>query len=301
MCWSSISPRGGCWWIGRRITDAALPLRPAFWQRLTRCPRGAAAPGGRAGVTLGVGTPDSVQTLTPYRFGLVSLLPGIFDAYARHGVTGRAVEAGRVALHVENPRDYACNRHRTVDDRPYGGGPGMVMMVEPLLAAIRAAKAAVPDVAVVAMSPQGLRLDQRRIEAWARQPGLILVSGRYEGMDERIHALGVDEECCIGDYVLSGGELAAMVVMDAITRLLPGVLGSPGSAPSDSFSSGLLDHPHYTRPEVFEGLAVPPVLLGGDHRAIEHWRREQALARTRERRPDLLGPPQGEGDSTGKD
>lgn len=236
---------------------------------------------------------QALQAQTPYRFGLVTVLPGIFDAYARHGITGRAVDEGRVVLHVENPRDYARNRHRTVDDRPYGGGPGMVMMVEPVLAAIRAAKTVMPGVSVVALSPQGARLDQRRIEAWAHGPGLVLVSGRYEGMDERIHALGVDEECSIGDYVLSGGELAAMVVMDAITRLLPGVLGSPGSALADSFSTGLLDHPHYTRPEVFEGLAVPPVLLGGDHQAIERWRREQALARTRERRPDLLGPVRG--------
>ncbi|HAZ60370.1 MAG TPA: tRNA (guanosine(37)-N1)-methyltransferase TrmD [Gammaproteobacteria bacterium] len=231
-----------------------------------------------------------VQDLTPYHFGLVSLLPDSFAAYARYGITGRAVAEGRVTLHLENPRDYARNRHRTVDDRPYGGGPGMVLMVEPVLAAIRAAKVASPGVPVVALSPQGERLTQRRIETWAHLPGLILVSGRYEGMDERIYTLGVDEECSIGDYVLSGGELAAMVVMDAITRLLPGVLGSPGSAVADSFSSGLLDHPHYTRPELFEGLAVPPVLLGGDHRAIERWRREQALARTRERRPDLLGP-----------
>jgi tRNA (guanine37-N1)-methyltransferase len=243
---------------------------------------------------------QAVSILTPYRFGLVSLLPGIFDAYARHGVTGRAVAAGRVSLLFENPRDYAENRHRTVDDRPYGGGPGMVMMVAPVLTAIRRARAALPGAPVVALSPQGVPLTQRRIEGWARLPGLILVCGRYEGMDERIHVLGVDEECSIGDYILSGGELAAMVVMDAVTRLLPGVLGSPASAASDSFSRGLLDHPHYTRPEVFEGHAVPPVLLGGDHRAIARWREEQARARTRQRRPDLLaGAPAEDGAENG--
>jgi tRNA (guanine37-N1)-methyltransferase len=230
--------------------------------------------------------PEPVNS--PYRFAVVTLLPEIFAAYSAYGVSGRAVSEGRVGLHFENPREYAGNRHRTIDDRPYGGGPGMVMMAEPTLAAIRAARQAVPHGPVVAMSPQGRRLDQRMVERYAGLPGLILVCGRYEGMDERIYTLGVDEECSVGDYVLSGGEIAAMAVMDAVTRLLPGVLGSPGSAITDSFSTGLLDHPHYTRPEVFEGESVPPVLLSGDHRAIEQWRREQSLLRTRARRPDLL-------------
>jgi tRNA (guanine37-N1)-methyltransferase len=230
-----------------------------------------------------------------YHFGVVSIMPGMFEAYSAHGVTGRAVAEGRVGLTLCNPRDYSHNRQRSVDDRPYGGGPGMVMMAEPVLAAIQQLRKDLPEpVRVVALTPQGQRLDQAAVARFAAMPGLILVAGRYEGMDERIYTLGIDEEWSIGDYVLSGGELAAMVVMDAVTRLLPGVLGSPGSAEADSFSSGYLDHPHYTRPEVFGGLSVPAVLLSGDHQAVAEWRRAEAVRRTRERRPDLL--PGTEGD-----
>lgn len=224
-----------------------------------------------------------------YHFGVVTIMPGMFAAFSDYGVCSRAVTAGRVRLSFANPRDFTSNRQRSVDDRPYGGGPGMVMMVEPLHRAIQSLKAELGEnCPVLALSPQGRRLDQPAVRRFAAASGLILVAGRYEGMDERIYRLGIDEEWSIGDYVLSGGELPAMVLMDAVTRLLPGVLGSPGSADADSFSSLGLDHPHYTRPEEYSGLSVPPVLLAGDHRAIADWRRQEALRRTRERRPDLL-------------
>jgi len=221
------------------------------------------------------------------RFDVISLFPEMFDAM-RQGVTGRAVERGQVALELWNPRDYARDAHRTVDDRPYGGGPGMVMMVEPLRRAIQAARAAAPDSRVLYLSPQGRRLDQAAVSGLATEPGLVLLAGRYEGVDERLLEAQVDEEWSIGDYVLSGGELPAMVLMDAVTRLLPGVLGHADSAEQDSYVDGLLDCPHYTRPEMIEGRAVPEVLLSGNHESIRRWRLQQALGRTWLRRPDLL-------------
>ena len=221
------------------------------------------------------------------RFDVISLFPEMFAAM-RQGVTGRAVERGQVRLQLWNPRDYAEDVHRTVDDRPYGGGPGMVMMVEPLRRAIAAAKAAVPDSRVLYLSPQGKRLDQAAVRRMAAQPGLVLLAGRYEGVDERLIDTYVDEEWSIGDYVLSGGELPAMVLMDAVIRLLPGVLGHADSAEQDSYVDGLLDCPHYTRPEEIEGRAVPEVLKSGNHELIRRWRLQQALGRTWLRRPDLL-------------
>ena len=221
------------------------------------------------------------------RFDVVTLLPEMFEA-ARLGVTGRAFERGQAQLRLWNPRDYTHDVHRTVDDRPYGGGPGMVMKVEPLRAAILDARRAAPGSRVAYLSPQGRRFDQQAAAELAGRDGLILVAGRYEGIDERIIARCVDEEWSIGDYVLSGGELAAMVVMDAVIRLLPGVLGHEDSAAQDSYMAGLLDCPHYTRPEEIDGLRVPGVLLSGNHEEIRRWRLKQALGRTWERRPDLL-------------
>lgn len=221
------------------------------------------------------------------RFDVVTLLPEMFEA-ARLGVTGRAFERGQAQLRLWNPRDYTHDVHRTVDDRPYGGGPGMVMKVEPLRAAILDAKRAAPGSRVAYLSPQGRRFDQQAAAELAGRDGMILVAGRYEGIDERIIARCVDEEWSIGDYVLSGGELAAMVVMDAVIRLLPGVLGHEDSAAQDSYMAGLLDCPHYTRPEEIDGLRVPGVLLSGNHEEIRRWRLKQALGRTWERRPDLL-------------
>ena len=223
------------------------------------------------------------------RIDVITLFPGLVQALGAGGITGRAVERGLLDLKVWNPRDYTHDRHRTVDDRPYGGGPGMVMKVEPLRAAIQAAHAAqAPAGPVIHLSPQGRRLDQRGVHELAALPRLILVAGRYEGIDERLVELEIDQEWSIGDFVLSGGELAAMVVIDAVTRLLPGALGDDDSALQDSFADGLLDYPHYTRPEAIDGLRVPEVLLGGNHQAIDRWRRKQALGRTWLRRPDLL-------------
>lgn len=222
------------------------------------------------------------------RFGLVTIFPEMFDALIDFGVTGRAIRDGIVELGFWNPRDYAQDRHRSVDDRPYGGGPGMVMSAPPLLAAIREAKSAVGGQArVVYLSPQGQRLTQARAASLSMEVALVLVAGRYEGIDERVIESAVDEEISIGDYVLSGGELPAMVLMDAVIRLLPGALGHGDSAAQDSFSDGLLDCPHYTRPEMFEGRSVPEVLMSGDHDKIRRWRLEQSRQRTRERRPDL--------------
>lgn len=223
------------------------------------------------------------------RIDVVTLFPDLVHCVSGCGVTGRAVDRGILDLHCWNPRDYTEDRHRTVDDRPYGGGPGMVMKVEPLRRAIHDARQAdaVPPL-VVYMSPQGRRLDQDAVQRLADLPRLILIAGRYEGIDERLVELEVDEEWSIGDYVLSGGELGAMVVIDACARLLPGALGDEDSAQQDSFMTGLLDCPHYTRPEVYDGRGVPQVLLGGHHAEIERWRRKQALGRTWQRRPDLL-------------
>ena len=219
---------------------------------------------------------------------VVTLFPDLFEIATRYGVTGKAVQRGVVELGLWNPRDYTFDRHRSVDDRPYGGGPGMVMMVQPLRDAIRAARSAVPNSKVIYLSPQGRRLDQAAVREMAGREGMILVAGRYEGIDQRLIDSEIDEEWSIGDYVLSGGELAAMVVMDAVTRLLPGVLGHDQSAEQDSFTAGLLDHPHYTRPEEIDGMRVPEVLLGGDHAVIARWRLKQALGRTWLQRPDLL-------------
>ncbi len=223
------------------------------------------------------------------RFDVVTLFPPMFEAVSAYGVTGRAMEQGIVELGLWNPRDYTHDRHRTVDDRPYGGGPGMLMKVQPLRDAIHDARAATEGAShVVYLSPQGRALDQSGVHELARHEHLVLLAGRYEGVDERLIETEVDEEWSIGDYVLSGGELAAMVVIDAVTRLLPGTLGHEDSAQQDSFSQGVLDYPHFTRPEVFDGMSVPEVLLSGDHAAIERWREKQALGRTWLRRPELL-------------
>jgi len=223
------------------------------------------------------------------RIDVVTLFPEMVQGLVEYGITGRAAKQGLLRLETWNPRDFTHDRHRTVDDRPYGGGPGMVMKVEPVRDAIRAARAEqAPGAPVIYLSPQGERVDQRHIEALAAEPGAVLVSGRYEGLDERLIDSAVAREWSIGDYVLSGGELAAMVIVDAVTRLLPGALGDAESAQQDSFMDGLLDYPHYTRPEDIDGRRVPEVLLGGDHRAIARWRRKQALGRTWLRRPDLL-------------
>ena len=228
---------------------------------------------------------------------VITLFPAEFRPLVDLGVTGRALRAGHVRLNVVNPRDFALDRHRTVDDRPYGGGPGMVMMVEPLRSAIQETrriadgsgdKAGSAATRVSLMSPQGRLLDDRAIREMALRERLILVCGRYEGLDERLLELEIDEEWSIGDYVLSGGEIAAAVLIDAIARLVPGVLGDDQSADQDSFAGGLLDYPHYTRPEMVDGKRVPQVLLSGDHKAIALWRRKQALGRTWQRRPELL-------------
>jgi tRNA (guanine37-N1)-methyltransferase len=223
------------------------------------------------------------------RIDVITLFPESLDELTGLGVTGRAIRDGKVKLKAWNPRDLATDKHRTVDDRPYGGGPGMVMAIEPLSATIKAAREQqAGDARVSLMSPQGRRLDQAGINELAGRQGLILVCGRYEGIDERVIEAEVDEEWSIGDYVISGGELAAAVIIDAVTRLLPDVLGDDQSAVQDSFMDGLLDHPHYTRPEFAGDKAVPKVLLSGDHEAIRRWRRKQSLGRTWQRRPDLL-------------
>ena len=223
------------------------------------------------------------------RIDVITLFPESLEGLTGLGVTGRAIREGQVVLKTWNPRDFATDRHRTVDDRPYGGGPGMVMAVEPLSTTIAAAqKEHANGTRVSLMSPQGRKLDQAGVDELAGRQGLILVCGRYEGIDERLIESEIDEEWSIGDYVISGGELAAAVIVDAVTRLLPGVLGHAQSAVQDSFVDGLLDHPHYTRPEVKGGKAVPEVLLSGDHEAIRRWRRKQALGRTWQLRPDLL-------------
>jgi len=228
-----------------------------------------------------------------FQFDVVTLFPEMFDAITESGVTGRARERKLFELVAWNPRDFAHNSYRTVDDRPYGGGPGMVMMAEPLEKALDAAhrrqtSAGVKRDRVIYLSPQGRKLDHRKVMELAGLDGLVLLAGRYEGVDERLIGRAVDEEISIGDYVLSGGELAAMVVMDAIVRQMPGVLGDADSASQDSFVGGLLDCPHYTRPEIYEGLGVPAVLLSGNHAGIARWRLKQALGRTWQRRPDLL-------------
>ena len=223
------------------------------------------------------------------RFDVITLFPEMFDAVTQYGVTRRAAEQGRFELQTWNPRDFTSDNYRTVDDRPYGGGPGMVMLAEPLEKTIAAAKAARGAARVIHLSPQGRPLTHEMVkELLARDEGLILLASRYEGVDERLIRQQVDEEISIGDYVLSGGELAAMVLIDSLVRQIPGVLGDDASAEQDSFVQGLLDCPHYTRPEVYNGEEVPAVLMSGHHAEIEKWRLKQALGRTWERRPDLL-------------
>jgi tRNA (guanine37-N1)-methyltransferase len=224
---------------------------------------------------------------------VVTLFGSMFDAITRSGVTGRARERRLYELVLWNPRDFAANAYRTVDDRPYGGGPGMVMLAEPLERALAAARqrqksSGVAKPRVLHLSPQGRLLDHALVAELAKEQGLVMLAGRYEGVDERLVKRAVDDEISIGDYVLSGGELAAMVVMDAVVRQLPGALGDAESASQDSFVNGLLDHPHYTRPEVYGQEAVPAVLLSGNHADIARWRKKQALGRTWQRRPDLL-------------
>lgn len=227
------------------------------------------------------------------QFDIITLFPPMFDAVTECGVTGRARDSGLYQLVLWNPRDFAANSHRTVDDRPYGGGPGMVMMAEPLEKAIAAASqrqksSGVRRPRVVFLSPQGRLLNHRLVMELSQEQGLVMIAGRYEGVDERLVRRQIDDEISIGDYVLSGGELAAMVVMDCVVRQIPGVLGDAESARQDSFVSGLLDCPHYTRPETYKGEAVPPVLMSGNHAEISRWRLKQALGRTWQRRPDLL-------------
>ena len=222
------------------------------------------------------------------KVGVVTLFPEMLQAITDYGVTGRAVQQGLLQVAGVNPRDFTQDKHRTVDDRPYGGGPGMLMKVQPLRDAIAAAKTDLPNPKVIYLSPQGRKLDQAGVLELAKQESLVLVAGRYEGIDERLLSTDIDEEWSLGDFVLSGGELPAMVFVDAVARMLPGVLGHAESAQEDSFAQGLLDCPHYTRPEVVEGMAVPPVLLSGDHKAIANWRMQQQLGRTWQRRPDLL-------------
>lgn len=223
------------------------------------------------------------------RIDVVTLFPEMIENVARFGVTGRAADSGKLDLRTWNPRDYAADKHRTVDDRPYGGGPGMVMKVEPLSEAVTDARASSGRrLRTIYLTPQGRRFTQAVADELAAEPGVILIAGRYEGIDERFIERDVDDEISIGDYVLSGGELAAMVVIDALARLLPGVLGDEDSAKEDSFVSGFLDCPHYTRPEEIDGQRVPQVLLDGNHAEIRRWRLMQSLGRTWERRPDLL-------------
>lgn len=224
-----------------------------------------------------------------HRYTVVTLFPELVLSFRGVGIVRRACAAGLVTIEAVNPRDYADDRRGTVDDAPFGGGPGMVMLVAPLRRAIAAARAFEPRPArVVALSPQGRRFAQADATALAAESHLILVAGRYEGIDERLLAQDVDEEWSVGDFVVSGGELPALLMIDAIIRTLPGALGDAASALADSFSDGLLDYPHYTRPEVLDGVTVPGVLLSGDHAAIARWRRKQQLGRTWLRRPDLL-------------
>jgi tRNA (guanine37-N1)-methyltransferase len=223
------------------------------------------------------------------RLQVVTLFPDMVHTIADYGVVGRAIGRNIATLGCTDPRDFTDDVHRTVDDRPYGGGPGMVMMFEPLRAAIADARSVVPEgSSVVCLSPQGRVFDQQVANRLATLPGMVLLAGRYEGIDERLLEATVDEEISLGDFVLSGGEMAAMAVIDAVVRLLPGVLGDEKSAEQDSFMDGLLDHPHYTRPEEADGRRVPKVLLSGDHERIARWRLKQALGRSYLRRPDLV-------------
>lgn len=224
----------------------------------------------------------------PLKIAVITLFPEMFDAVLGSGISSRAVKEGRVEVRCWNPREFTRDKHRTVDDRPYGGGPGMLMKVQPLADAVDEARRWADQARVIYLSPQGRVFNQQAAQQMAHSGNLILLAGRYEGIDERLIEAVVDEEWSIGDYVLSGGELPAMVLMDAVIRLLPGALGDAQSAVEDSFTDGLLDHPHYTRPETLDGVEVPEVLLSGDHQRIRRWRLKQALGRTWLRRPDLL-------------
>jgi tRNA (guanine37-N1)-methyltransferase len=220
---------------------------------------------------------------------IISLFPEMIRDASAYGVAGRALERGLASMECTTPRDFTTDAYQTVDDRPYGGGPGMVLKVEPMVAAIATAREKLPAGSrVVFLSPQGRVFDQNIAREMAALPGLVLVAGRYEGFDERLIEACADDELSLGDYVISGGEMAALVVMDAVLRLLPGVLGDAASAEQDSFMDGLLDYPHYTRPEIAAGLQVPQVLLEGNHELIRQWRLKEALGRTWSRRPDLL-------------
>ena len=234
-------------------------------------------------------SPSIGNGIDAMHIAVVSIFPEMVGQVAEYGVVGRAKERGLLSLTCENPRDYTSDVHRTVDDRPYGGGPGMVLKYEPAAKAIRAAKDDMPEgCPVVCLTPQGKVFDQDMARRYAGLQGMILLAGRYEGIDERLLENEVDEELSLGDFVLSGGEIAAMAVIDAVARLLPGVLGDEESAAQDSFMEGLLDHPHYTRPEIVAGQRVPAVLLSGDHARIARWRYKQALGRSFIRRPDLV-------------
>ena len=220
--------------------------------------------------------------------GIITLFPDMFAAISEYGISSRAIRDGLVDLSFWNPRDYTADKHQAVDDRPYGGGPGMLMKTEPLDLAILVAREALPGAKVIYLTPQGKPLDQQRVNKLALQESVILLCGRYEGIDERVIESQVDEELSLGDFVRSGGELAAMACLDAIIRLQPGALGHEDSADQDSFMNGLLDCTHYTRPEDYAGKTVPPVLLSGDHEAIRVWRLKQSLGSTWQKRPDLL-------------
>ena len=227
------------------------------------------------------------------QFDVVTLFSEMFTAITQSGITRRAFEQKSCSLSLWNPRDFTSDKHRTVDDRPYGGGPGMVMMIKPLEEAVQAAKIRqiaqdLPAPRVIYLSPQGKPLTHERVMQLAAEPGLVLLCGRYEAVDQRFLDRCVDEEISLGDFVLSGGELPAMALMDAVIRQLPGVLNDGASAVEDSFVNGLLDCPHYTRPEIYEGEAVPAVLMGGNHAEIEKWRRERTLEATAKKRPDLI-------------
>lgn len=223
------------------------------------------------------------------RIEVVTVFPEMIESFVRHGVLGRAIERGLLTVATCNPRDFTADNHRTVDDKPYGGGPGMLMMAQPLGEALRAAKVRQRgSFRTIYLSPQGHRLGQARVNRLATLDGLVLLAGRYKGVDERVIECEVDEEWSLGDYVISGGEPAAMVLMDAVARQREGVLGDEDSAKLDSFMTGLLDCPHYTRPAEYEGRPVPGVLIEGNHEAIRRWRLKQSLGRTLQRRPDLL-------------
>jgi tRNA (guanine37-N1)-methyltransferase len=234
------------------------------------------------------------------RIDVITIFPGLIEPFRNTSLLGAAVQSGIVALTVHDLREFTKDRHRTVDDTPYGGGPGMVMRPEPLVEAIEALagpKGESRSARVLLLSPQGRRFEQQRARELAHAEHMVLVCGRYEGVDQRVVEIAVDEEVSIGDYVLAGGELPALVLIEAVTRLLPGVMGNPESAESESFQTGILEGPQYTRPAEYRGFEVPAVLRSGDHQAIARWRAEQARAITRERRPDLLGPASGEEES----